>query len=70
MVAVPADMPVTNPVEVMVAIVVLLLLQTPPMVASLSVVVDPTHTLAMPVIAGGPAVIVTPKVEVQLPPNE
>jgi hypothetical protein len=42
---VPTAIPVTIPVdEPIVAIVVLPLLQVPPVVASLKVTVDPTHT--------------------------
>ena len=43
-------MPVTSPEELMVATVVLLLLQVPPLSASLSVVVRPVHNAAAPVI--------------------
>ena len=44
-----------------VAIAVLLLLQTPPSVVLFNVIVDPTHTLLLPVIAAtvGLAAIVT-----------
>jgi len=48
-------MPVTILVEPIVAIVVLLLLQVPPTVASASVVVKPGHTVVVPVIAAGNA---------------
>ena len=71
MVDVPADTPITRPVdEPIVATGVMLLLQVPPVVASLSKVVAPTHTLAVPVIAGGPEVTVTVVVDIQLPPSE
>ena len=46
----PADTPVTTPLLLTVATAVLLLLHTPPTVALLKVVVDPTHALAVPVI--------------------
>ena len=49
---VPAEMPVTMPVEdPTVAIAVLLLLHWPPAVESINVLLDPTHTLAVPVMA-------------------
>ena len=47
------------------------LLHVPPAVALLKVVVDPTHTLVVPVIAAGSGLIVTLKfceVDVQLLP--
>ena len=48
---VPADMPVTTPVEEpTVAIAELLLVQCPPDVESASVVVEPTQTLAVPLM--------------------
>ena len=54
MVVVPAVIAVTIPVVAsMVAIAVLLLLQLPPLVASLSVVVVPGHTVVVPVINAG-----------------
>ena len=62
MVHVPAEMPVTMPVpEPTVAIEVLLLLQWPPVMASVSVLVLPTHALAVPPIvpADVPPVTVT-----------
>ena len=54
MITVPAVTPVTMP-ELLptVAIPVLLLLQEPPVVLSLKVVVAPTHTVVVPVIAAG-----------------
>ena len=49
--AVPADTPVTIPVEPTFTLPVpLLLLQVPPAVISLNVVVAPTHTVTVPVI--------------------
>ena len=49
MIQVPAETPVTIPVEEpTVAIAVLLLLQCPPAVESISVVVAPAQTLALP----------------------
>ena len=52
MFAVPAATPVTTPVaEFTVAIPVLPLLHVPPLVALLNVVVLPTHTVAVPVVA-------------------
>jgi hypothetical protein len=62
MVTVPPapGLPVTIPVEEpMVAILVLLLHQVPPGVASLSTVVSPAHTLVVPVIADGNGFTVT-----------
>jgi hypothetical protein len=50
MVAVPAVIPVTTPVEDTEATVVLVLLHTPPAAASLSVVVDPAQTVVTPVM--------------------
>ena len=51
-VAVPVATPVTTPLLFTVAALVLLLLQVPPPVASVSVVVLPAHTVADPLIAG------------------
>jgi len=51
MLAVPADTPVTIPVEPTVALPGLLLLHAPPAVASVRLTVEPTHTGAAPVIA-------------------
>ena len=45
--------PVTTPVVLTVAIPVLLLLQVPPVEVSESVVVAPTHTVGVPVMAAG-----------------
>ena len=50
----PEVTPFTVPVEEpMAAIAVLLLLHTPPEVASVNVVVKPTHTFVVPPIAAG-----------------
>ena len=48
--ATPAATPVTIPPVPTVAVVVVLLLQAPPVVASLNVTVDPVQTDAVPVI--------------------
>ena len=54
MVGVPVATPVTTPVpETIVASVVLPLVQVPPVVGSLNVVVAPAQTLVVPVIADG-----------------
>ena len=54
MVGTPADTPVTTPVdEPTVAIAVLLLLQVPPVVASLIIIEEPVHTVVRPVIGEG-----------------
>ncbi len=53
MVGVPAKIPVTTPLEFTVANDGLLLLHVPDGVPSLNVVVRPTHTLVVPVIAAG-----------------
>ena len=59
MVAVPAVMPVTIPVEgFMVAMVVSLLVHVPPLTDSASVVTLPAHTDVVPVIAAGPLLTV------------
>lgn len=52
-VAVPDDTPVTVPLELTVAIVVLLLLQVPPNVVLVSEVVPPVHKLVVPLMADG-----------------
>ena len=49
--AVPAATPVTIPVELTVAIVVVLLCQVPPVVTSVSAIVDPGQTEVGPVTA-------------------
>ena len=56
--AVPPATPVTTPELVTVAIVALLLLHVPPVVASLNAVVEPGHTVGVPVMAAGGAAIV------------
>jgi hypothetical protein len=53
MVAVPADTPDTTPLLFTVATPVLLLLQVPPVVALLNIVVLPTQTVDVPEIASG-----------------
>ena len=53
MFGVPAEIPVTKPVEPTVAIVISLLLQTPADVASIKLVVNPIQTVEVPVIAAG-----------------
>ena len=68
-VAVPGVMPVTTPVPDTVAMAVLELLQATGLVVVLSVVVLPTHTVAVPVIAVGTGVTVTTAVVTQ-PPAE
>ena len=58
--AVPADTPVTTPdAEPTVATPVLPEVHVPPAVASLSVVVSPAQTTAVPVIADGSGLTVT-----------
>lgn len=52
-------MPVTMPVVLTVALVLSLLLQEPPEVASVKLLVDAMHTLDEPIIAGGNGFIVT-----------
>ena len=64
MVAVPADTPDMMPVPVpILAIAVALLLQLPPVVPSVSVVVKPTHTALDPAMAAGNGLTVTVAVE-------
>ena len=50
---VPGEIPVTIPVDPIPAIPLLLLLQCPPDVASDNAVVDPAHTLSVPVMEDG-----------------
>lgn len=50
MVVVPADIPLTMPVLLTVAIPVVLLLHRPPIVAFVNDVVPPAHTVEIPVI--------------------
>ena len=47
------DIPVTIPEELTVATAVLLLLQVPPGVASVSAVVEPTQRVSVPAIGAG-----------------
>ena len=49
----PAEIPVTTLDALMVATALLLLVHVPPPVTSISVVVKPIHTLAVPVMAPG-----------------
>ena len=67
---VPAEMPVTIPVEPMVPIVVGLQLHVPPGVASASGLVLPVHALAVPVIGAGAAFTVTVVVTTEVQPEE
>ena len=69
MVAVPAATPVTVPVLPTVATVVAVLLQAPPVVASLNPVVAPAQTIAVPVIvpADGSGLTVTTLVAAVVP---
>jgi hypothetical protein len=56
------------PVELTtIAIAALLLLHTPPVIASVSSVASPTHTSVTPLIAGGVALTVTIAVTEQVP---
>src|SRR5580700_2626843 len=67
----PARTPVTTPEEEpTVDMVVLLLLHEPPRVASVSVVVNPTHTLGVPAIGLGAALTVIVLEELQPLPME
>ena len=70
MMVVPAVNPLTTPVPAIVATVVLLLLHTPPVVASVNGVVWPMHRIVVPVIADGDALMVTIFVTVQPDPKE
>jgi hypothetical protein len=53
MITVPADTAVTTPDVLIVAMPVFRLLQLPPAVPSVNVVVKPTHAFFMPLIAAG-----------------
>jgi len=65
-VAVPAAAPVTTPVpEITDATAELLLLHEPPPVASVNVVVDPTHTASVPPIDAGAGLTVNGVVTLQ-----
>ena len=70
MVAVPAVPPVTTPVVEFTVADVELLLHVPPAVASVSVIVAPTHTAVGPVMAVGAGVIVMVLVARQPVPSE
>ena len=59
MVAVPFTTPDTTPELVIVATPVLLLLQLPPLVALVSVMVVPRHTVDAPDIAAGDGLMVS-----------
>lgn len=62
----PADIPVVTPVdELIVATAVVLLLQVPDGVASLSAVVRPWHTVRVPAIAAGNGLTVNADVVIQ-----
>ena len=63
---VPANTPVTTPVEIsIVAIPVLPLVHAPPPVASLKAVVKPAHTVLVPVMGDGNGLTVTTLVAIQ-----
>lgn len=64
-VAVPAAIPVTIPVEPTTAVPVALLAHVPPPVAEDNVIVAPAHTDVAPVMAAGSALTVTTAVRVQ-----
>jgi hypothetical protein len=70
MVAAPVLIPVTTPAAMIAAVPGAPLLHTPPVVASLSVAVPPTHTFEPPVIAAGPGLTVNVALVVQLGPSE
>ena len=68
---VPAAMPATIPVrEPTVAVAVVLLVQVPAPLASLSAVVLPVHTVVVPVIGDGTGTTFTVVVALHRPPNE
>ena len=70
MVAVPADTPVTTPVVMpTVAVERELLVHVPPAIISVSVIVEPTQTSLLPIMAGGNAYTVTVTVAAQPVPN-
>lgn len=58
-VAVPADIPLTSPVEPMVAMAGLLLLHVPPGVVLVSIVVAPAQTDELPIIGATDVVTVS-----------
>ena len=71
MIELPAVTPVTTPPAVIVATARVPLFHAPPAAASLKAVVDPTHTLVIPVIAAGKGLTVRLKfceLELQLFP--
>lgn len=63
-------MPLNVPPPVIVAVVVGVLLQVPPVVVSVSVVLVPAHNVVVPCIAAGDAVTVSVLVTVQPVPKE
>src|SRR6478735_8337928 len=67
MMLVPAVTPLTTPLLSIVATDSLLLLHTPPAVASVSVVVNPAHTLVVPLIAATTGIALTVTVVVLVP---
>ena len=67
---VPATAPVTTPVAGFMIALPLLLLHVPPAGVEFNVVVKPTHTAALPVIAVGLALTVTVAVTVHPVPKE
>ena len=68
----PAATPVTTPVELIVAVAVLAVDHTPPVVVEASVVVAPAHTDVVPVMAAttGKLLIVTVVVTALVQPFE
>ena len=58
-VTVPVLMPVTMPVALSTVAPMLVLLHVPPVLASVSVVVRPAHTVGVPPIVGGVGLMVT-----------
>jgi hypothetical protein len=71
MVAVPEATPVTTPLLLpTVAIEVSVVLHVPPLAVLASVVLRPSQTLAVPVIAGGNAFTVTTAEVLHPPPRE
>jgi hypothetical protein len=64
---VPAAIPVKRPVVEMVPVVTGVLLHTPPVVRSVSWVVNVSQTVSIPVIATGVAFTVTTAVAAQVP---
>ena len=70
MTEIPVATPVTTPVVPMVALAGMLLLQMPPAVGSLNVIVEPTHTAGVPVMSDGSGLTVIGKVAEQPAPTE